>query len=128
MARLTDFHRQHRRRSVLSSSARARRRPTTLIAPVDASEAPRPACCPAPRLLATFPRAAVGAAAARPRRSSPRPRHHRQSTQGEANCTPVPHVALARPHIAAGEPSRRRRGHGCESKGLVARKLNLVLL
>jgi hypothetical protein len=56
---------------VLAPPARARRRPATLIAPVGAGEAPKPACSPAPRLLATFPRAAVGAAAGRRRAPSP---------------------------------------------------------
>jgi hypothetical protein len=31
---------------------------------------------------------------------------------------------VAGPHIAAGEPSHRRQGHGCELEGLVAKKLN----
>jgi hypothetical protein len=50
------------------------------------------------------------AAAARARRSSPQPRHRHQSTGGESNRPPLPHVAPVRPHIAAGELSRRRRG------------------
>jgi hypothetical protein len=68
------------------------------------------------------------AAAARPRRSLPRPRQHRQSIIREANCTPVPHVALARPHIAAGEPSRRREGTVVNSRDLVVKKPNYLFL
>jgi hypothetical protein len=60
----------------------------------------------------------------RPRRSSPWPRRHRRSTRGEANRNPVPLVAVARPHIAAGEPSRRREGMVVIIEGLVARKPN----
>jgi hypothetical protein len=40
----------------------------------------------------------------------------------------VPLVAVARPHITAGEPSRRREGMIVISEGLVARKPNYVYL
>jgi hypothetical protein len=51
------------------------------------------------------------------RRSSPRPRHRHQSARGEPNRTPVPHVALVRPHLAADELPRRRKGISVKSRG-----------
>jgi hypothetical protein len=39
-----------------------------------------------------------------------RSEHHHQSTCGEPNHTPTPHVSLFRPPFAAGEPTRRREG------------------
>jgi hypothetical protein len=59
-----------RRRTELELAARARRRPTTLVAPSGPSTPPQLAYCPTHRLLATFPRAAVVTAAGR-RWSSP---------------------------------------------------------
>jgi hypothetical protein len=52
-------------------SARARRRPTALLASLAPSVASALANCPAQCVLATFPRAAVGAAAGRRRAPSP---------------------------------------------------------
>jgi hypothetical protein len=48
----------------------------------------------------------------RRRSSDPRPRHRHQSARGELNCPPVPLVALAQSHLAAGElPCRRKVSH-----------------
>jgi hypothetical protein len=52
-------------RPVLELAARARRRSTTLVAPLGSSEASALANCPAPRLLAGFPRATAATAAGR---------------------------------------------------------------
>jgi hypothetical protein len=112
---------------VLAPSARVRRRPAALLASLTPSVASALANCPAPRLLATFPRAAVGATAGRRRAPSPElapTPPPPPSTRGEANCTPVPRVVLARPHIAAGEPSRCREGTVVKSRDLVVKKPN----
>jgi hypothetical protein len=56
---------------VLELAAGAHRRPATLVASLGSGEAPKPACCPAPRLLATFPRAVAVTGAGRRRSPSP---------------------------------------------------------
>jgi hypothetical protein len=60
-----------RRRTELEISARARRRPTTLVAPLDTRQPPQLAYCPTHCFLAVFPRAAAATAAGRCRNPSP---------------------------------------------------------
>jgi hypothetical protein len=45
------------------------------------------------------------------------PSHHHQSTRGEPNHTPTPHVFLLRPPFAAGEPSPAAKGTVVKSRG-----------
>jgi hypothetical protein len=81
-------------------------------------------CATSPRVLpeSVRPRARRRGPVAATRRSSPQPHHRHQSARGEPNRTPVPHVALVRPHIATGEPPPPPpppQGLGCEVLGLI---------
>jgi hypothetical protein len=60
-----------RRRTELELSARARRRPTTLVAPLDTRQPPQLAYFPTYCSLAVFPRAAAATASGRCRNPSP---------------------------------------------------------
>jgi hypothetical protein len=102
-------------------SARSRRRPNppSPFPRSPSSSHGRTLIFPASSFTET--RAAVGAPP-RPRfRCSPRghlrPSHHHQSTRGEPNHTPVPHVYLLRPPFAAGEPSPAPKGTIVKSRG-----------
>jgi hypothetical protein len=57
--------------------------------------------------------------AAAARRSRPQPHHHHQSTCGEPNRTPGPHVDLTQPCLAAGEPPFAGKGTVVNCKDMV---------
>jgi hypothetical protein len=101
------------------ASASFRRRPTIPTSSLDLSKASMAARWPPPprasqesAWLRACRRGLVAAARQRP----PRPCHRHQSARGELNRPPVPLVALIRPHLAAGEPPRRRKGMDVKSR------------
>jgi hypothetical protein len=49
------------------------------------------------------------------------PSHHRQSTHGEPNHTPTPHVFLLQPPFTAGEPSPAAKGTVVKSRGYMCK-------
>jgi hypothetical protein len=110
-----------RRRRCAPYSARSRRRPNLPRPSLDIPRASRAVHCASPLRASpesAWPRARRRGLVAAARRSSPRPCHRHQSARGELNCPPVPLVALAWPHLAAGDLLRRRKGMVVKSRGL----------
>jgi hypothetical protein len=110
-----------RRRRELAPPARAHRRPSTPRPSLDITRASRATHCAAPPRASpesVRPQARRLGPVAVARRSSPQPCHRHRSARGEPNRTPVPHVALFRPHLAAGVPPHRRKGLVVKSRGL----------
>jgi hypothetical protein len=92
-------------RTVLEPTARARRRPTALVAPLDTRKPPQLACCPTFHLLTALSRAAAATAAGRrwtpsPATPPPQLRHPTAPRWAPGRAWP-----LARP---AASPVRRR--------------------
>jgi hypothetical protein len=105
---------RHRcRRRWAHSPARSRRRPNPPSPSLDHPRAPMaahwassPRVSPEPEPQRTRRRVLAATAC----RGHLRSGHRHQSTCGEPNHTPTPHVYLLRPPFAAGEPTRRREG------------------
>jgi hypothetical protein len=110
------------RRRWTCAAASFHRRPTTPLSSLGHVATPQvthchPCALPSPESVR--PRVRRRGLVAAARRSSPQPLHRHQLARGEPNRTPVPHVALVRPHITADELPRRRRGLVVKSRGYV---------
>jgi hypothetical protein len=110
-----------RRRRCAPCSAHARRRTSLPRPSLDIPRVSRATHCASPPRASpesVRPRAHHRGLVAAARQSSPRPRHRHQSARGEPNCLPVPLLALAWPHLAAGEILRYRKGMVVKSRGI----------
>jgi hypothetical protein len=106
------------------TSACSRRRPNPPSPPVGPSQAPMGthwASPPRASQESKPQRARRRDLATSARRGHLRPSHHRQSTRGEPNHTPTPHVFLLRLPFSAGEPSPAAKGTVVKSRGYMCK-------